>query len=315
MARTSGNMPSGAMNVTRGATFIPEIWSDDILVSYKRKLVAANLTRKMSFVGKKGDTVHLPSPRRGTAAAKVANTSVNVDYATESEVQILIDKHFARGVAIEDILEKQALTSLRRFYTDDIGYSLAVQQDTDVIQLGRKANAGGGTAAYDKALIGGDGSTLYVAASNNATAITDPGLRKLIQSLDDNDVPMDERFIILPPSSKNSMLGIARFTEQAFRGDGEALKTGMFGQVYGLDAYVTTNCDTTSGSTATRIALIGHPDAWVMAEQQGVRVQSDYDLLALSTVMVADTIYGVKLIRDGADAEVPASLFAIAVPA
>lgn len=55
MARTSAANPAGAMNVTRGATFIPEIWSDDILVSYKRKLVAANLVRKMSFVGKKGD--------------------------------------------------------------------------------------------------------------------------------------------------------------------------------------------------------------------------------------------------------------------
>jgi hypothetical protein len=137
----------------------------------------------------------------------------------------------------------------------------------------------------------------------------------MIQRLDDNDVPMDERFIVLPPSSKNSMLGIARFTEQAFRGDGEALKTGMFGSVYGLDAFVTTNCDTASGSNAARVALIGHPDAWVMVEQQGIRVQTEYELIELSTIMVADTIYGVKLIRDGADAEVPASLFAMAVPA
>lgn len=269
----------------------------------------------MSFVGKKGDTIHLPSPRRGSAAAKVANTKVNVDFATESEVQILIDKHFARGIAIEDILEKQALTSLRRFYTDDIGYSLAVQQDTDIIQLGREANNGAGTNVYATAYIGGDGATAYVAGSNNETAITDPGLRRMIQRLDDNDVPMDERFIVLPPSSKNSMLGIARFTEQAFRGDGEALKTGMFGSVYGLDAFVTTNCDTASGSNAARVALIGHPDAWVMVEQQGIRVQTEYELIELSTIMVADTIYGVKLIRDGADAEVPASLFAMAVPA
>lgn len=315
MARTTAAAPAGAMNVTRAATFIPEIWSDDILVGYKKRLVVSNLMRKMSFVGKKGDTIHLPSPRRGAAQAKVANTRLSVDYATESEIQILIDKHYARAVQVEDIVEKQALASLRRFYTDDISYSMAVQIDTDAVQLGREANNGAGTAAYATAYIGGDGSTAYVAGSNNETAITDPGLRRMIQRLDDNDVPMDERFLVIPPSSKNSMLGIARFTEQAFRGEGEALKNGMFGQVYGLESYVTTNCDTTSGSNSARVALIGHPDAWVMVEQQGVRVQSDYELLELSTVMVADTIYGLKMVRDGADAEVPAALFAIAVPA
>jgi len=40
---------------TTGATFIPELWSDEIIAAYKKNLVMANLVSKMSFRGKKGD--------------------------------------------------------------------------------------------------------------------------------------------------------------------------------------------------------------------------------------------------------------------
>ncbi len=66
-------------------TFIPEIWSDEIVAAYKKNLVAANLFKKMSFVGKKGDTVHIPSPTRGVAAIKAANSQVTLQAAVEGD--------------------------------------------------------------------------------------------------------------------------------------------------------------------------------------------------------------------------------------
>lgn len=55
-------MPLGSNHVTTttAATFIPEIWSDEIVAAYKKNLVAANLIKKMNFKGKKGDVVHIP---------------------------------------------------------------------------------------------------------------------------------------------------------------------------------------------------------------------------------------------------------------
>ena len=47
------------VTVTTAATFIPEIWSDEIVATYKKNLVLANLVKKMNFKGKKGDTVHI----------------------------------------------------------------------------------------------------------------------------------------------------------------------------------------------------------------------------------------------------------------
>jgi len=289
------------VTVTTAATFIPEIWSDEIAAAYKKSLVAANLIKKMSFKGKKGDTVHIPVPTRGSASVKSASTQVTLIAATESEVTVSIDKHYEYSRLIEDIVEAQALSSLRQFYTDDAGYALAKQVDTNIIQLGRIAQGGANTAAYTKGYIGGDGSTLYVAASNNASALTDAGIRRAIQRLDDSDVPMDGRYFIIPPSSRNTLMGLARYTEQAFVGEvgsNNTIRNGEIGNLYGMPVFVSSNADTTSGSTAARACLMGHKDGLVLVEQMGVRSQTQYKQEYLGTLFTADTLYGVAELRD-----------------
>lgn len=309
---------ANGVTVTTAANFIPEIWSDEIVAAYKKSLVMANLVRKMSHKGKKGDTIHIPMPSRASAQAKAANTLVTLQQDTESVVDISINKHFEVSRLMEDIVSVQALSSLRKFYTDDAGYALARQTDLDLVRLGRSANNGAGTNVYATAYAGGDGSTLYVAGSNNESALTDVGLRRMIQRLDDNDIPMDRRHLVVPPSTRNTLMGIARFTEQGFTGEsgsGNTIRNGKIGDLYGIDVYVTPQCDTASGSNAARIGLIFHEDSLVLVEQMGVRTQTQYKQEYLSDLMTADCLYGVGLLRKGDDADVAAGAFAIALPA
>ena len=300
------------VTTTTAATFIPEIWSDEIVATYKKNLVLANLVKKMNFKGKKGDTVHIPAPTRGSASAKAASTQVTLIAATESEVVVSIDQHYEYSRLIEDIVEAQALASLRNFYTEDAGYALARQVDTAIIQVGRSVQGGGGTSAYSGAFSGADGTTAYVAGANTGLgALTDAAIRRSIQRLDDNDIPMDGRFLVIPPSSRNTLMGLARYTEQAFVGESggnNTIRNGEIGNLYGTPVFVTSNADTTSGSTACRIALMGHKDFAVFVEQQGVRAQTQYKQEYLGTLFTADTLYGVKELRDNA-------AVALAVPA
>jgi N4-gp56 family major capsid protein len=300
------------VTTTTAATFIPEIWSDEIVATYKKNLVLANLVKKMNFKGKKGDTVHIPAPTRGNASVKAASTQVTLIAATESEVNVSIDQHYEYSRLIEDIVEAQALASLRNFYTEDAGYALARQVDTSIIQVGRQVQGGGGTAAYSGAFSGADGTTAYVAGANTGLgALTDAAIRRSIQRLDDNDIPMDGRFLVIPPSSRNTLMGLARYTEQAFVGESggnNTIRNGEIGNLYGTPVFVTSNADTTSGSTACRIALMGHKDFAVFVEQQGVRAQTQYKQEYLGTLFTADTLYGVKELRDNA-------AVALAVPA
>ena len=291
------NVPS--VTNTTAAVFIPELWSDEIIAAYKQNLVMANLVSKMSFKGKKGDTLHIPKPTRGNASVKASEAQVTLQASTETEVQVLVNKHYEYSRLIEDITEVQALSSLRKFYTGDAGYALAKQVDTDLIQLGRDAQGGNGTIAYDKAVIGGDGSTLYT--GGNESAITDAGIRKVIQTLDDADVPMDGRVLVLPPVARNVMMGLARFTEQAFVGEvggNNTIRNGEIGNVYGVKVYVSTNCETATGDA--RIGMMFHKDAFVLAEQMGVRSQTQYKQEFLATLFTSDMLYGVKELRDEA---------------
>ena len=296
--------PGGATSVVTAANagiFIPELWSDEIVAAYKKNLVMANLVNKMSFKGKKGDTLYIPKPTRGSATAKAANTAVTIQADSETnKVTVSINKHYEYSRLIEDIAEVQALASMRRFYTDDAGYALATQVDNDLLQLGRGVNGGtAGDIAYDAAVIGSDGSTVY--NGTNEAAITDVGLRKVIQTLDDADVPMDNRSLVIPPVARNVMMGLARFTEQAFVGEvggGNTIRNGQIGDVYGIKVYVSTNCETATG--AARIGLMFHKDAFVFAEQVGVRSQTQYKQEYLGTLFTSDTLYGVAEMRDDA---------------
>ena len=310
-------MALGSNHVTKTTAdkFIPEIWSDEVVAAYKTNLVAANMFSKMAFKGKKGDTLHIPKPTRGSASAKAASAQVTLIAATETEVQVAINKHFEYSRLIEDIVETQALASLRKFYTDDAGYALAKQVDTDLIQLGRAVGSGTAystAASTTNAFIGSNGTTVYNSSSSNAAALADAGIRRSIQRLDDADVPMTDRCIIVPPSTRNTLMGIARFTEQAFvgeQGPANTIRNGMIGDLYGVMAYVSTNADSGAGTSGTdRICLLAHKDAFVLAEQMGVRSQTQYKQEYLGTLFTSDMLYGVAELRDS-------SAVALAVPA
>ena len=301
-------MALGTNNTTAAVAnnFIPELWSDEVIGAYKSNLVTANLVTKLSHKGKKGDTIYIPVPSRGAASAKAANTQVTLSAATNSAVTVTINKHYEYSKLIEDIAEVQSLASMRKFYTDDAGFALATQVDTDLVTLWEGFQggtvAGANAAAWEKAYIGSTGAAFYTGNSSNAAAITDAGIRAMILKLDNANVPMDNRYIEMPPIAANDLLGISRFTEQQFIGNGEAIKTGKIGMIYGVDVYISSNCPTTTtADTATdRVGCLFHKDALVLAEQVGVRSQTQYKQEYLGDLFTADTLYGVAELRNDA---------------
>jgi N4-gp56 family major capsid protein len=312
MSTDTGTYPQANRIVdnTSAATFIPEIWSDEVIAAYQKNLVLANLVKKLSMTGKKGDTLHIPKPVRGTATAKAENTAVTIQNATEGEVQVTIDKHFEYSRLIEDITETQALSSLRQFYTGDAGYALAKQVDSDLFELGKQfGNNGGdyiGTGSYF--IDGTNGLTQYDDDTvNGATDVfTDAGFRELIQKMDDADVPMDNRCLVVPPSLRNAIMGIDRYTSSDFV-DGRVVNNGQIGNLYGIDVYVSSNCpvveaaaDNSASAVDLKGAMLFHKDAMVLAEQMGVRSQTQYKQDFLATLYTADTLYGTKVLREDA---------------
>jgi N4-gp56 family major capsid protein len=299
---------TGAVNNTSAAKFIPEIWSDEVVAAYKSNLVIANLVKKMGMSGKKGDTIHVPKPLRGSANAKTSGAAVTIQNSTEEEVLIAIDKHFEFSRLIEDITEVQALASLRQFYTGDAGYGLAKQIDSDLFDLGKRFGDDNGSGTdwihsntYN--FSGTSGIETYAADAVAAGDVfNDAGFRAAIQKLDDADVPMDGRSFVLPPSIRNAIMGVDRYMSSDFV-DGRGVKNGQIGNLYGIDVYTTSNCpvlETAAENAAggeVKGAMLFHKDAMVLAEQQAVRSQTQYKQEFLGTLYTADCLYGTQVLR------------------
>lgn len=298
--------------------FIPEIWSDEVIASYKENLVLANRVTRFNHVGRKGDVIHVPNFTRASPTAKAAETQVTLIASTESNTDVTINQHWEYSVLIEDIAAKQALESYRMAYTDDAGHSLARLVDR---YLFNRAQAWqGGTAVTFEAdndyadsdfgsngssvgcVIGGDGSTVFNGGTDNATDITDEGIRQMILTLDDADVPQSERSIVLPPVAKKDLLGIARYTEQAFVGEaggGNSIRSGLIGDLYGIPVYVSTNCPIDrGGSTDSRMGVMFHRSAIVLATQVDIRTQTQYKQEYLADLFTADCLFGASELRD-----------------
>lgn len=319
----------GSPNDVRAAGFVPVLWSDEVVAVYKSNLVLANLIRKLNHRGKKGDTIRIPTPARGVANNKVAQNVVTlqpfVDASSTGGITILINKHKEYSRLIEDIVDIQALPSLRRFYTDDAGYAIAKRVDRDIFfQLAASAQ-NGGTAVEDpttgnitsgstwNAVIG-DGTTAWNSAgAGNATDLTDLGIRRGIFKLDGVDAPMAGRYLVLPPVSKALMLGVARFTQQAFTGEAgpaNSIRNGLVGNVYAVEVYVSNNLPgvlNANGVQGGAVAMLLQRDAAVLVEQMGIRTQQQYKQEFLADLFTADMVYGTQGLR-------PASIFPYVVP-
>ena len=306
---------SGNTAKTEADKFIPEIWSDEIIAAYQKSLKMAPLVKRMSMSGKKGDKIHIPKPTRGDANAKAADTAVTIIANTESEIDIDIDRHFEYSRLIEDIVEVQALSSLRQFYTEDAGYALATRIDTDLInaatgwgdgtRTASPANTGANWVNSHSYYVNASSGLATYAADTVATGdnFTDLAFREAVKLMDDQNVPMDNRNLVIPPAARKSIMGIDRYVSSDFV-TGKGVESGLIGNLYGVDVYVSSNCpvieaagQNSASSLDTRGCLFFHKDALVLAEQVSVRSQTQYKQEYLSTLYTADCLYGVEAYR------------------
>lgn len=333
---------SGHSTVTTSDKWIPELWEDQAIATYQGVTAMAGLVTKIKHGKNKGDTIHLPVPGRREASAKAANTQVTLAADTATEITISINKHYEYSDMYEDIADILALNGMRSFYTKDAGYALAKRVDRELHKIGAILNAGsiaGATNLYEKAVIGSDGSTNFSGSANtntgNGTALTDVGFRRMIQTLEDQDVNSAELNFVIPPVEANVLRGTSRYTEQAFIGNGDPIKNGRVDRIYGVDIITSTQCpwvhvnsitgtqSVTFTSTAPtgaafadefaiavdwntsspvdtkyRIGMLFHKDAIAFAEAMSVRVQQQYKQEYLGYLVTSDCIFGTAELRD-----------------
>ncbi|HEU4683611.1 MAG TPA: hypothetical protein VFS39_03815 [Nitrospira sp.] len=274
------------MTITTGAKFIPEVWIDELRTFLRSALYLADKCKLMEMEGKKGDVLHIPDISEMTTNAKVAGSQVTLQTFTEGEFTLTIDKHREASWVIEDLLEIQSMYDKRSAYTQSAGYAVAKDIDTALATL---------CQSLDTKVIGSDGAT--TAANKNGTDLSEAGLRQCIERLDTANVPDDGgRCLWIHPAQKNVLLGISRFTEYQMIGmGGMPIRSGQFGEIFGLPVYVSTNVQ---GSGTGHMNLIFHRNWAALAVQSRPRVQAQYKQEYLGWLFTVDVVYGYAIFRN-----------------
>lgn len=272
---------------TTSASFIPEVWAASTLVATESNLVVAPRVKRFDAeAAEYGDVVHVPNISNFSAARdKSINTNVTLDTITDTSTDITIDQHKYVAFAIEDKLAKQSKYDLTAEYTERAGYQIAKAVDTSLLDL------------YT-------GFTTTDVGSYEAD-ITDASILAAIQQLELGDVPMEDRCFIIHSGQMTALLGIDKFVKADFLGqydmatrvvEGPSSRS-MFGTLYGIPVYYTTNVSITTGTTNYVHNVLIHKEAWALAMQLSPRVQMEYDLDMLADKVVTDVIYGVQTLR------------------
>ena len=275
------------LDKTTGAEFIPELWADPIYKFYKEtNKLAGSVDDYSALVTGAGDTVHIPKIALKAPVAKVKSTIVDFSTAaTATKVSLSIDKHYVVPELFEDFALIQSSADLMGKYTKMMGESIARQVESDM--WGE---------------LDGFQTRIDCDEDHSCNAAT---LATILENLYQIDIdPNDCSFVVnnkIMADIMNPDSGVSKyFIRQDASGEGQGLRTGAVGLIYGMNVFHSAAIPTT-GTDDLAVGAVYPTDACVFAAQQDVRVQAQYDVAYLGTKVTADIIYGMKLIDESGD--------------
>ena len=282
----TGGMLGAAHTISSADDFVPELWRDGIYRYFERGTIFKALIEDYSSLVKgSGDIVNIPQIDFDASSDKAIDTLVTYDATATTVTQLAINKHKYNAMLFEDILQIQSNSDLVAKYTQMFGEALARALDADIWDELDGINEG---------------------AVHADDTLSDAQFQAALANLGENDVPyMDGgcALVVNPTLMADILDPAAGVTRNFWRadagGDGSVLNQGgtkgFMGRLFGINVYMS-NTISSAGDSDTTSGAIFHKSAAVCAVQQGVRVQAEYSIDALGTKVVADTIYGCKLV-------------------
>ena len=271
----------------------PDIIAREALMVLRNNAVMANLVHRDysgDFVGAVGDTITVRKP--ASFVANEYNGSISVQDATETGVEVKMDKHLDVSFAVTakqmtmDIADfsKQLLVPAMQAFADKVDkYLLALESEATA----RHAHSTGAIAPAD-----------MIAA------------RKF---LTENAAPMADRRFVVGATAEADLLGNELFVSAEKVGDTAALKEASLGRKFGMDIYVDQNIAKNGNYTPSiafhknAMALVTRPLALPQGAAKaaimnydgfGLRVVYGYDMNTKTDTISIDMLCGVKLLDD-----------------
>lgn len=264
------------MSVTN---FIPTIWSARLNEKFKKNLVYGNCvnTDYEGEIQGQGSTVKINSIGAVTIGDYDKTTGIGTpEELSSDQTSLVIDQAKYFNFQVDDIDKAQANVDLLEGGIKEAAFGLANTADKYIAGFYTEVKAGN--------TIGDDTTPIVPTKDNAYDYLVDLGV-----ILDENDVPEDNRFVVVPAWFYGLLVKDPRFTKEM-----DVMRTGFVGNIDNMAVYKSNNVPNTTGTKYKIIA--GHKSAISFAGQvdsvEGYRPESQF-----SDAIKGLQVYGAKCIK------------------
>ncbi len=217
------------------ANFIPEIWSKKLLKIFDSNAVMANLVNR-DFEGEikdSGDIVKVRTFGNVTISDYTRDQTISFQALTDPMQELSVDQQKYFAFKIDDLDKAQADMNILEGYAGRA--AIAIRNIVDSRLLGHYADVDANN------VVGTDVSPIVLTSTNIYGYIADLG-----EMLDTDNIPAEDRHLVLTPKYKTMLLKSDEFTRATSLGD-KVIQNGYIGNVAGFSVHVSTNLQPVSG--------------------------------------------------------------------
>jgi hypothetical protein len=295
---TSGYYVSGQTTNSYGANFVPEIWSGKLQVKFYKSTVLSEITNNdwEGEIKNSGDKVYIRTIPTINISDYTKGMSLTSQVPVSTPITLTVDYGKYFQVVVDDVDAAQADVKLMDMFTSDAAQQMKIGIDSAVLSAvagatstAAAANQGATAGAISGGInLGTTAAPITLSKSTVLDTILNMG-----QALDEQNVPEDGRFIVIP-AWMSAMIKGSDLKQAYLTGDDTSpLRNGKIGMIDRFTVYTSNNLYNASSKWTL---LAGTKDAVSFASQI-TNVETLRSTSTFGNIMRGLNVFGFKTVK------------------
>jgi hypothetical protein len=287
-------------------TFIPEIWSGNLLVKFYAATVLAAIsnTDYEGEIKDVGDKVIIRQVPDITIRDYAKGQSLIIQRPEAANVELEIDKAKYFNMICDDIDKHQSDIALMDKWSDDAGQQMKITVDTGVL-ADVYADAHASNKGTTAGVISGD---INLGASGSPLAVTKVDILDLIVNtglcLDEQNVPETERWFVIP-SWMAALIKLSDLKDASMTGDAKStLRNGRLGMIDRFTLYASNLLTSATDGAFTAFHSIAGQRHGISFAAQMTKMESLRSESTFGNLVRGLNVYGYKVLKSVAVCDV-----------
>ena len=300
--RLGQNLATGDAN----ALFL-KIFSGEVLSAFGRENQMMNMTSVRNI--QSGKSSSFPVTGKIQAEYHSAGNEILGSSVKQTEKIINIDDMLIASTFVAEVDELRNHFDVRSIFSNEMGRALAKKVDKHLLQLVVKASRSSANISGET----GAGTEIVDADADTNMDSLIASVFEAIQKLDENDVPSNDRFMVVTPDIYYKLANVDKLVSRDFSANNGDFGKGSVVAIGGVpviksntavESYVNSATDSATGqnndylvNASDVVATIFQKGAIGSVKRKDLTLESTYDPRRMGTLMTARMMIGSNILR------------------